>query len=113
MPYDIKVNGAVRSVDVDGVTPLLCVLRDVLGLTGTKFGSGMALCGACGLRRRLQERNAAIVKVNLFGQWCHRYLCIGQRDERPPHVFPATLRTARQSIRGNRHRQYESTDAIG
>jgi isoquinoline 1-oxidoreductase alpha subunit len=47
MPYDIKVNGAVRSVDVDGDTPLLWVLRDVLGLTGTKFGCGMALCGAC------------------------------------------------------------------
>jgi isoquinoline 1-oxidoreductase subunit alpha len=47
MPYDIKVNGAVRTVDVDGDTPLLWVLRDVLGLTGTKFGCGMALCGAC------------------------------------------------------------------
>jgi len=47
MPYDIKVNGAVRTVDVDGDTPLLWVLRDVLGMTGTKFGCGMALCGAC------------------------------------------------------------------
>ena len=47
MSYDIKVNGAVHSVDVDGDTPLLWVLRDVLGMTGTKFGCGMALCGAC------------------------------------------------------------------
>jgi len=47
MSYDIKVNGAVQSVDVDGDTPLLWVLRDVLGMTGTKFGCGMALCGAC------------------------------------------------------------------
>ena len=47
MPYDIKVNGAIRTVDVDGDTPLLWVLRDVLGMTGTKFGCGMALCGAC------------------------------------------------------------------
>jgi len=47
MPYDIKVNGIVRTVDVDGDTPLLWVLRDVLGMTGTKFGCGMALCGAC------------------------------------------------------------------
>jgi isoquinoline 1-oxidoreductase alpha subunit len=57
MPYDIKVNGAIRTVDVDGDTPLLWVLRDVLGMTGTKFGCGMALCGACtvhlGLRRVL------------------------------------------------------------
>jgi isoquinoline 1-oxidoreductase subunit alpha len=47
MPYDIKVNGVSRTVDVDGDTPLLWVLRDVLGMTGTKFGCGMALCGAC------------------------------------------------------------------
>ena len=38
MSYDIKVNGAVKSVDVDGDTPLLWVLRDVLGMTGTKQG---------------------------------------------------------------------------
>jgi isoquinoline 1-oxidoreductase alpha subunit len=47
MRYDLNINGAARSVDVDGDTPLLWVLRDVLGLTGTKFGCGMALCGAC------------------------------------------------------------------
>jgi isoquinoline 1-oxidoreductase alpha subunit len=47
MPYTIKVNGTAHSVDVDGDTPLLWVLRDVLGMTGTKFGCGMALCGAC------------------------------------------------------------------
>ena len=47
MPYQIKVNGAVQNVDVDGDTPLLWVPRDVLGLTGTKFGCGRALCGAC------------------------------------------------------------------
>ena len=47
MAYTIKVNGKTRNVDVDADTPLLWVLRDVLGLTGTKFGCGMALCGAC------------------------------------------------------------------
>jgi isoquinoline 1-oxidoreductase alpha subunit len=47
MSYTIKVNGADHLVDVDGDTPLLWVLRDVLGLTGTKFGCGVALCGAC------------------------------------------------------------------
>src|SRR5215510_6666084 len=47
MAFLIKVNGTVHSVDVDGDTPLLWVLRDVLGMTGTKFGCGMALCGAC------------------------------------------------------------------
>ncbi len=47
MAITIKVNGINRTVDVDGDTPLLWVLRDVLGMTGTKFGCGMALCGAC------------------------------------------------------------------
>jgi isoquinoline 1-oxidoreductase alpha subunit len=47
MAFTIKVNGEMHTVDVDGDTPLLWVLRDVLGMTGTKFGCGMALCGAC------------------------------------------------------------------
>jgi isoquinoline 1-oxidoreductase alpha subunit len=47
MALKIKVNGAEHRVDVDGDTPLLWVLRDILGMTGTKFGCGMALCGAC------------------------------------------------------------------
>src|SRR5271169_7022111 len=43
----IKINGEVRTFDVPGDTPLLWVLRDVLGMTGTKFGCGIAQCGAC------------------------------------------------------------------
>src|SRR5229473_2430676 len=47
MPHTLTINGKPRSADVDEDTPLLWVLRDVLGMTGTKFGCGMALCGAC------------------------------------------------------------------
>jgi len=47
MAFTIKVNGRTHSVDVDADTPLLWVLRDVLEMTGTKFGCGLALCGAC------------------------------------------------------------------
>lgn len=43
----LRVNGKSLSADVDPGTPLLWVLRDALGLVGTKFGCGMALCGAC------------------------------------------------------------------
>lgn len=43
----LTVNGRRREVDVDPQTPLLWVLRDVLGLTGTKYGCGVAQCGAC------------------------------------------------------------------
>ena len=47
MAFTIRVNGKTHSVDVDDDTPMLWVLRDVLGMTGTKFGCGRALCGAC------------------------------------------------------------------
>ena len=47
MAITIKVNGVDRTVEVAGDTPLLWVLRDVLGMTGTKFGCGIAQCGAC------------------------------------------------------------------
>ena len=44
---NLDINGRTVSVDVPDDTPLLWTLRDELGLTGTKFGCGMALCGAC------------------------------------------------------------------
>lgn len=47
MAIELMVNGQRRSVDADGEMPLLWALRDVLGLTGTKYGCGAALCGAC------------------------------------------------------------------
>ena len=47
MAFTLKINGTRHEVDVDGDTPLLWLLRDVLGMTGTKFGCGQALCGAC------------------------------------------------------------------
>jgi len=47
MAFTISVNGKTRSVDVDDDTPTLWVVRDVLGMTGTKFGCGLGLCGAC------------------------------------------------------------------
>ena len=43
----LTINGTVHQLDIPGDTPLLWALRDHLGLTGTKFGCGMALCGAC------------------------------------------------------------------
>jgi isoquinoline 1-oxidoreductase alpha subunit len=44
---DVSVNGKTQRLDVEPETPLLWVIRETLGLTGTKFGCGMALCGAC------------------------------------------------------------------
>jgi isoquinoline 1-oxidoreductase subunit alpha len=45
--FQLNVNGTKRTINVDGNMPLLWVLRDVLGLKGTKFGCGVAQCGAC------------------------------------------------------------------
>ena len=47
MEITLNVNGSMRTVDVDADTPLLWVIRESLGLTGTKFGCGIAACGAC------------------------------------------------------------------
>jgi isoquinoline 1-oxidoreductase alpha subunit len=47
MEFSLSVNGQARTVDVDPDTPLLWVIRESLGLTGTKFGCGVAACGAC------------------------------------------------------------------
>jgi isoquinoline 1-oxidoreductase alpha subunit len=47
MHYTLHVNGRAHTVDVDGDTPLLWVLRDAVNLKGTKFGCGAGLCGAC------------------------------------------------------------------
>ena len=47
MPVTININGVDHSIDATPDTPLLWALRDSLELTGTKFGCGMALCGAC------------------------------------------------------------------
>jgi isoquinoline 1-oxidoreductase alpha subunit len=63
----IKVNQTVYKVDVDDDTPLLWVLRDVLGLTGTKFGCGLALCGACTVHVDGVPRRSCITPVGSVG----------------------------------------------
>jgi isoquinoline 1-oxidoreductase alpha subunit len=65
--YDLKINGAMRRVDVDGDTPLLWVLRDVLGITGTKFGCGIALCGACTVHMDGTPVRSCITPVKSIG----------------------------------------------
>ena len=64
MATKIKVNGVDRTVDVDDDTPLLWVLRDVLGMTGTKFGCGMALCGACTVHINGEATRSCITPVS-------------------------------------------------
>ena len=67
MAFTIKVNGTAHSVDVDSDTPLLWVLRDVLGMTGTKFGCGMALCGACTVHIDGVATRSCITSIDSIG----------------------------------------------
>src|SRR6201989_2424315 len=68
MAYTVKINGEARSVDVDGDTPLLWVLRDVLGMTGTKFGCGMALCGACTVHVDGEATRSCVTPIDRLGK---------------------------------------------
>jgi isoquinoline 1-oxidoreductase alpha subunit len=60
----LKVNGAIHEVDVDPEMPLLWALRDVIGLTGTKFGCGHALCGACTVHVDGMPTRACVTSVS-------------------------------------------------
>ncbi len=64
----LTINGERREVDVPPDMPLLWVLRDVLGMTGTKFGCGMALCGACTVHLDGQAIRSCVTPVSVIGQ---------------------------------------------
>ena len=65
----LNINGQNRTVDADPATPLLWVLRQDLNLTGTKFGCGMALCGACTVHVNGQATRSCVTPLqNVAGQ---------------------------------------------
>jgi aerobic-type carbon monoxide dehydrogenase small subunit (CoxS/CutS family) len=64
MPYELTVNGKRQTVDVPADMPLLWVLRDVLDLKGTKFGCGIAQCGACTVHIKGQPVRSCILPVS-------------------------------------------------
>ncbi len=66
MAVTLKINGENRSVDADDETPLLWVLRDDLRLTGTKFGCGIAQCGACTVHVNGQPRRACVTPLSML-----------------------------------------------
>ncbi len=65
--YTLNVNGKTETVDVDGAMPLLWVLRDKLDLKGTKFGCGVAACGACTVHLDGKVARACVTPVSAVG----------------------------------------------
>jgi len=65
--FQLKVNGQARAVDVLPDTPLLWVIRDALGLTGTKFGCGVAMCGACTVFLNGKPLRSCVLPVSALG----------------------------------------------
>lgn len=68
MAFSIRVNGELREADVDGDTPLLWVLRDVFGLTGTKYGCGIAYCGACTVHVGGKAKRSCVTPISSIGK---------------------------------------------
>jgi isoquinoline 1-oxidoreductase alpha subunit len=64
---NLQVNGEKRELDISADTPLLWALRDVLGLTGTKFGCGIAQCGACTVHLDGQPIRSCVTPVGSIG----------------------------------------------
>lgn len=66
--YNLKINGKTRNVDVDPSTPVLWVLRDTLNMPGTKFGCGMAQCGACTIHLDGNATRSCVLPVSAIGK---------------------------------------------
>jgi isoquinoline 1-oxidoreductase alpha subunit len=67
MPFTLKINGKASTVDVPGDMPLLWVLRDVLDLKGTKYGCGIAQCGACTVHLAGVATRSCVTAVSSVG----------------------------------------------
>ena len=94
----LNLNGRNTTVDVDADMPLLWVLRDVLGLTGTKYGCGMALCGACTVHLDGEPVRSCVTPVSapLANSHHHRGPLPGQQP--PGDSGPGSSSTCRSAV---------------
>jgi isoquinoline 1-oxidoreductase alpha subunit len=85
MAFGLKINRTTKTVDVDADTPLLWVLRDVLGMAGTRFGCGVALCGACTVHIDGTPTRSCITPVGRVGDKAVRGVSGGSVEAPRPH----------------------------
>lgn len=86
LPIKLDLNGRAVQVDADPGMPLLWLLRDVLNLTGTKFGCGVAACGACTVRVDGQAVRSCVTPVSaVLGKRVQTIEALGTRDK--PHAL--------------------------
>ena len=86
----LNINGKAYQAEVDARTPLLWVLRDTIGLTGTKYGCGIAQCGACTVHIDGVATRSCQVPVGSVGRQAHHH-DRGPRRERRPQQGAAGL----------------------
>ena len=65
--YNLKINGQTKAVDVDPATPMLWVLREHLNMPGTKYGCGVAMCGACTIHLNGSSVRSCQLPVSTIG----------------------------------------------
>ena len=121
MAISLKVNGSSHSADVSPDTPLLWVIRDTLGMTGTKFGCGMAQCGSCTVHVDGVATRSCVTPVSAVAgksittieglggnhpvqkhgsswTWCNVVIASPARSCRQRHCWPATRTPATQIL---------------
>jgi isoquinoline 1-oxidoreductase alpha subunit len=87
-PVELQINGKLLAVDAEAEMPLLWVLRDLLGMTGTKFGCGVAACGACTVRVDGQAARSCVTPVgSLAGRKIQTIEALGAPGK--PHPLQA------------------------
>ena len=85
--YELLINGQTYSIEADGNMPLLWVLRDLLGMTGTKFGCGMGLCGSCTVLVEEEPARSCITPVSaVIGKTITTIEGLSQGGEHPVQI---------------------------